>query len=203
MRSGLLLVMAAVWGTAGAWLFRRFTSPVQVRAVMSQMVAHILELQLFVDEPRLIFRAQRDLLFANFRLLRLGTLPMLLLAIPFAALYVPLNRYFGAEPLTMGQVAIAEVASTSANLTLAATAEVRLESPGLRIPLEHATLWRVRATSNVTHSLRASDGSSVTLHTASARFFGMPWAVFFAVWSTVAGLAAHVLLQKLHAFKRD
>ncbi len=203
MRPFLLVAIAAVYGIAGAWLFRRFNNPARTRATVNRVIAHILELRLFVDEPRLLFRAQRDLLFANFRLLRLMAVPVILLAIPFAALYVPLDRYFGSGPLRTGDEAIAEVRSVAPDLNLTAPAGGSIETLGLRVPREKTTLWRVRAIGEVQGDFRSSDGRRVRLHTAPARFLGMPWVVALAVVSMLAGLAGHVLLQKLHAFERD
>src|SRR5438067_2508597 len=82
---------ATIYGSAAMFVFRRFTNPELLRQTSNRILAHVLEFRLFLDEPAIILRAQRDLMVENFRLLRQIALPCLILAIPFALLYGPLD----------------------------------------------------------------------------------------------------------------
>src|SRR6266700_6999095 len=84
-------------------VFRRFTNPESLRRTVNRILAHVLEFRLFLDEPAIILRAQRDLIVENVRLLGQIALPCLILAIPSALLYEPLDRHFGYGPLRVGE----------------------------------------------------------------------------------------------------
>jgi hypothetical protein len=185
-----LFTIALVHGYVSGALFRRLTSATAVRAATNRMVAHILEFRLFVDEPMLIFRAQRDLMAANFRLLREIALPSLLSAALLAAAWLPMDRYFGRSPLPIGEAAIVRAESTERGLDLVAPFGVAIESAALRVPGEQATLWRVRVLSPVTGNFRTIPvARRVTVPYPAGRYLGMPWVVFLAIVSGIAGIA--------------
>ena len=52
-------------------VFRACSDQDAIRRASNRLMAHLMEFRLFIDEPALIIRAQRDLLIDNWRLLRL------------------------------------------------------------------------------------------------------------------------------------
>jgi len=74
-----LAPLSALCGIVTAFVFRRFGSS-HTRRTVNRILAHVLELRLFLDEPRLIWNAQRDLLRENLRLFGQIALPSLIAA---------------------------------------------------------------------------------------------------------------------------
>jgi hypothetical protein len=203
MKTAVLITVASVYGSGGAYLFRRFTDPARARSAMNRLLAHVMELHLYAEEPRLVLRAQRDLLAANFHLLRLFVTPLVSLAILFALLAGTGYRWFDTGSLHAGTSAIARARSIDAGLKLLTPNGIEVETPALRLPNEDTTLWRVRATTDRPGPLTTNAGQPVVLDLPGARYFGLSWLNAFALISLLAGSGAHILFQKLHAFKRD
>ena len=68
MRALVTLVpLSALCGILTAFVFRQLASG-DTRQTVNRILAHIIELRLFLDEPRVILKAQRDLLRENLRL---------------------------------------------------------------------------------------------------------------------------------------
>lgn len=191
MRLALLVIGGGAYGLAAAWLFRRFTQREALRTATNRILAHILEFNLFIDEPGLIFRAQRDLLRANFAMFKAVALPMLIAAALLAITWQPLAEHLGHAPLQAGDVTIARVASTADALDLVAPFGVAVETPALRVQSEAATMWRIRALSPVNGDFRTLPKPlPVQIAYPPARYFDMPWWVAFALVSTAASAIA-------------
>src|SRR5581483_8352135 len=89
--------------------FRRWSDTRGLREASNRILAHLLEIQLFASEPVLIWKAQRDLIADNVRLLRALSRPVLVLLVPFAALFIGLEAFFGRAPLYPGQSTVVTV----------------------------------------------------------------------------------------------
>ncbi len=75
----------------------------RLRQSANRIIAHLLEIRLFWDEPSLVLRAQRDLIVENGRFLRQLILPALILSLPFAALYFwPARPWRGESVIVLG-----------------------------------------------------------------------------------------------------
>src|ERR1035438_6637238 len=101
-----MILVGILYGIATVLIFRRFTDGPSLRRTVNRIFAHVMELGLFVDSPMLVFRAQRDLLRENLRLLRLTILPGAILALLFAVLYPPMNAIYGRAPLPIGEPSV-------------------------------------------------------------------------------------------------
>jgi hypothetical protein len=123
------------------------------------MLAHVMEFALFIDEPRLILKAQIDLIKDDFQLLRQIALPCVLLGIPFVPLYPAMDRQFGNH--------------TSSVLTLpegqGLPAGVEAETQGVRILRTHEVSWRIRPSAR-----------------ARTNLLGLHWTVWFGLVSLIA-----------------
>jgi len=159
----MLAVSAAVYGAIAATVFRRFTDRAPMRVAINHMLAHVMEFALFIDEPRLILKAQIDLIKDNFRLLRQIALPCVLMAIPFALIYPAMDRKFGNH--------------SSNVLTLpmghALPPDVVTETPPVRILRTHEVSWRIRAAA------------------PRANLFGLHWTVWFGAVSLLSAAVVH------------
>ncbi len=76
---------------------------VRLRQSVNRIIAHLLEIRLFWDEPSLVLRAQWDLIVENGRLLKQLALPALILSLPFAVFYFwPAPKWRGETVIVLG-----------------------------------------------------------------------------------------------------
>ncbi len=176
--------VSAVYGVIATRVFRRFTDPGRLGGTINRILAHVMEFRLFLDEPRIILRAQRELIAENIHLLRQMALPCAILAIPFALLYGPLDRHFGYGPLRIGEPAVV----TARGMTeLKAPPGMVVETPGVRVLRTGEISWRVRPIATV------YDGfpKGVDVRYPRALVFHLPWVIWFLGISALTASIAH------------
>ena len=127
-------------------VFRHASDQAAVRRAKSIAQAHLLEFRLFMDEPRLILRAQRDLIVANARFLKLMLRPVVVLALPMGLLLAVMEAFYGHAPLRVGQPTIvtAQVRDAATLLALKASPDVAIETPPVRVPADRQVSWRIK-----------------------------------------------------------
>jgi hypothetical protein len=144
----------ALCGIATLLAMRRFSDQEAIRVAKSRMLAHLYELRLFGDDPRLVLRAQKSLLTWNLRYLRLALLPAAIVAIPAILIALQLNALYGKRALTQGEATVVtvelkpETSVSSMNPVLTSSPAFRVESLPVRIEELRQICWRVRATGN-------------------------------------------------------
>jgi hypothetical protein len=155
---GILVIIAAIYGWVAAMTLRRFSNRALVRATINRIVAHVMELQLFIDSPALVFRAQRDLVRENLRLLRLVLPASVIPAAIFVLLFPQLDAMFGHAPLRVGEPGVVTAAAGDAHPE--APAGITVETPAVNDVHDGKAGWRVRPIGQVTGKLRIrySDG---------------------------------------------
>jgi len=167
-----LLPVSVLAGIAMLLVFRRASDQAAVRRAKNQATAHLLEFRLFMDEPRLILRAQRDLALANLRFMKLMLRPVLVLAVPTALLLVELDAFYGHAPLPAAQPAIVTAHlqrdPTAVSVELTAPTGIAVEGPGVRIPAAREVSWRIRPLAAAAGSLKLLCGDRVLTKTVAA-----------------------------------
>jgi predicted AlkP superfamily phosphohydrolase/phosphomutase len=151
-----LIALGGLSGAAALFVFRRFTDAGCLRRTVNQIVAHLLEIPLFAEEPRVVLRAQRDLLVANARLLRQLATPLLVLLVPFAILLGTLDQFFGHLPLRPGETALVTVQYRGSvpKVVLGRPFGVEVDSTPVRIPSECRIVWQIHANTIIDGDLR-------------------------------------------------
>ncbi len=211
-----VVVLGALAGAGSFFVFKRYTDSDQLRVSANRIIAHLMEIQLFADEPRLVLRAQWDLIRANGRILLQVALPSLLLLVPFAVLIGAGDLFFAHAPLRPGETALVTLVSKDSqhpDVRLEAPNGISVEGPPVWIPVERQLVWRVRATgvaagdlriarkeSPITKSIRAGEGFSllsrgrtVEIGYRVATIFHVYWLVWFCLSSLVcAGVFAAI-----------
>ena len=201
-----LFLVSVIYGVVAVLVFRRFTERAAIRGCVNRILAHVMELGLFLDSPGLVFGAQRDLLRENLRLLRLVALPGAILAVLFALIYTPMNTLYGRGPLPVGEPSVITIQMKDAAMPpveLEAPVGVAVETPGVRIVHDRQVSWRVRP-------LRRSSGdfkvhvenrvvaagfflrdpaiSSIEIRYPKATILGFSWLVWFVAASSVSAV---------------
>ena len=154
MLSGLhtwtLTAIAIAAGVAMLWAFARCSDQVRIAVAKRKLRAHLLAFRLFSDEPRLIFRSQKQLLIWNARYLALMLRPTVVMLLPLAVLLLHLDAVYGHRPLAPGEAAIItaqmDAATNLQNVSASLVGRgVAVETMPLRLPDARQFLWRVRA----------------------------------------------------------
>jgi hypothetical protein len=146
-RALFALALLTAASTEGALLvFRRFSDRALMSRAANRILAHLMELGLFFDEPVLVLRAHRDLIRENLKLLRSIALPCALLAIPFVLFFAELDAVFGRAPLAVGVPAIVTLEWTGSTPVpaLASPPGIVVETPAVRSAFTHQVSWRIR-----------------------------------------------------------
>jgi hypothetical protein len=172
----LLMGAGVLSGIASFSAFRHCSDTAKLRLAANRILAHLFELRLFADEPALLLRAQRDLLAANGRLLRQVAAPSLLLVLPFSALLVTLDAFFGRAPLQPGQPAVVtlECGTPLPQTQLKAPAGIQVETLPVRVVRLSQISWRVRPLQAVDGVLQVHlNGRVITKNISSTP--GLQW----------------------------
>lgn len=152
-----LAAVSVLWGVVAFWIFRQFTDLAALRTVLKRLYAHLLEIRLYSEEPSLVWGAQKALIADNFQFLALMALPVLIMALPFAFLYGPLDSIYGWGPIEVGHSAVVTMQLSrepGANVNLVAPPGIAVETPPVRDLAERQISWRIRALRPVRARLR-------------------------------------------------
>jgi hypothetical protein len=141
----------------------RFTSNQEgIRRARGRLIAQLLAIRLFPDDPMTTLRCLGGALRANAGYLRHSLIPLLVLLPPMAILLLQLELRFAHLPLEEGASTTASItfrpgALASAALPpvgLAAAEGLEVETPPLPIPCLAEVDWRIRARRSGVHALR-------------------------------------------------
>lgn len=145
-----LTVIAFLVGLLILPVFGRYSNKAKLLIAKRKIRAALYAFRLFGDEPRLVFRAQGQLLLWNARYLGLILKPAGIVLLPILFLLLQMDSIYGHRPLHAGETTIAS-ARVSDKVNLNTTSPVlngsgvTVETPPIRIPEEHEVYWRVRA----------------------------------------------------------
>src|ERR1039457_4130799 len=107
-----LSVLAAAAGVAMLWVWGKTSDQARMKKVKNGVWAALFELRVYVDEPRVTWRAQKALFTANFRYMALALRPALWMIAPMALLLVHQQQRHGRnhpQSRAQGQGHIAEI----------------------------------------------------------------------------------------------
>jgi arylsulfatase A-like enzyme len=194
MRSlATLAPLSAVCGMVTAFIFRRLGSS-HIRRTVNLILAHLMELRLYLDEPRLVWNAQRNLLRDNLRLFRQIAVPSLIAAPLLSLVMWQAASVYGHAPLRAGEAVVVTAHVNTADLSdvrLEAQAGVAIETPGVRVPRLHEVSWRIRPRQPFSGRLRVTGGvERIDIPWPRATVLGVSWMIWFFGISTISALLA-------------
>ena len=145
-----LTVLGILTGIAILPVFGRFSNTEGIALAKRKIRAALYEFRLFGDEPRLVFRAQGQLLRWNARYLGLMLKPAAVVILPIIALTMLMDTVYGHRPLQVGEDTLV-TARVANNVDLNKIspelrgANIAVETPSVRLPDQHQVVWGVRA----------------------------------------------------------
>jgi hypothetical protein len=157
-----LTVLGILTGIAILPVFGKFSDTDGIALAKRKIRAALYEFRLFGDEPRLVFRAQGQLLLWNARYLGLMLKPAAVVLLPIVVLTMLMDTVYGHRSLRVGEDTIV-TARVANNIDLnKISPEIRgnnitVETPSVRMPDQHQVVWGVRA------SARGKDNLLLTL----------------------------------------
>lgn len=146
-----LFIISMLAGILMLLIFRLTSNQVKIKEVKDKMQAHLLEILLFKDSPRIILSALKNLLRYNARYMTYAVTPMLYMILPVSLLLVHLDGWFGYRPLKIGESAIMSVKLSEegprslSQISLESERGILVETPPLRITETGEVNWRIRA----------------------------------------------------------
>ena len=146
-----LIPLSAVVGLGMLWVFAKTSNQKAITRAKKRMQAYLLELRLYGDDPGLLFRAQGNLILANFKYMGHMFKPALILTIPMVVLLFHLDAVYGIRAPRSGESAVVTVqaagplAPTVEPPALTAPEGVVVETPAVRARDLGQFNWRVRA----------------------------------------------------------
>ncbi len=139
-------VVSFVCGLGVLAVLRRFSDQALIARTKNLVVAYLLEFRLFGDEPRLVLRAQWNVVAQSLRLMKLLLLPAAIMTVPMLFLFAQLDAVFGRVSLTPGQPGIVTVQLSGEDGApeLQAGEGIAVETPAVRAAATRQVSWRIR-----------------------------------------------------------
>lgn len=144
-----LFPLSVLAGAAAFWIFAHTSDRNGIQKIKRRMAAHLYEMRLFADEPRLMWRAQRELLFSAASYVMKMLIPALISLLPMLLIFPQLESFYAYQPLQTGEDAIITLqmkdrAAVSAAPLLRAPPGIAIETPPVRLN-DGQISWRIRA----------------------------------------------------------
>ncbi len=161
-----LFIVSAAAGIALLWMFSKFSNQRAIKATKKRLQARLLELRLYADDPRVVLRAQKELLSENLKYFVLMLRPAFIVTVPMVLLLIVMDGFYGRRPFHPGETAVftakTSSLSPSSAAELAVPEGVEVESPGIKAISERQVSWRIRAANATEGAIRVSvDGAQV------------------------------------------
>lgn len=214
----LLASIGIAYGIACTVLARKFADHGAIRAAGRRLVAHLMELRLFMEDPLLLLRSQRDLIAAYIALLRAFVVPGSSLIIVSVPLLFVLQNWFAKAPLPLHRPAIVTVhLQRMFDVTLTTPPEITIDTDAVRALASNEVSWRVTpiaavngrvlvkgASERIEHRIVAGktfvgrlfgSRSPVEISYPRATIAGESWMTWFLVFSCAGSLLALILFR--------
>ncbi len=142
-----LAVVSALIGIGMLWVVGKTSNQRSIERAKKRMQAHLLEMRLYQDEPRLLFRAQGQLIANNFRYVGHMLRPAVVLTLPMVVLYAHFDSVYGLRPLRVGESALVTAATElpGTELALHGSDKFAVEGDSVTVTATNEVVWRIRA----------------------------------------------------------
>lgn len=178
------------------FVFKLTSNQRAVRRAKDAVKAGLLELRLYADSPRVIFKAEWRIFKANLRYMAANSVPMLVMIVPIILVMAQMNLRFGSEPLRSGRETLIKMKFKAGADPVALAPKISLPpglaltAPPVRIPSEREADWRIRADSDGTRSVKFLVGGLEVVKTITV---GGPSVAAVPARAVGPALAAQVL----------
>lgn len=160
------------------FVFKLTSNQAVVRSAKDAIKAHLLEMRLYNDNPRVMIAAERDIMKANLRYIAANTKPLVVMMVPLVLVLAQLNLRFDSDTLRPGEQVLVKMKMKAGfdpmrvDPVLVPPSGLELSAPPVRISDEGEVVWRMRALTPGEYVLRFTAGGAEM--TKSARVGGGP-----------------------------
>jgi len=146
-----LLLISLVTGVVMLWIFGAVSNQNAIRRAKDKIRAHLLEILLFNDSLKMVFRAQGRALAHTGRYMGHAMVPLLVIMVPVVLILAQTNHLFESEPLKPENAVTISARLTQWDADLAESVALNVpdalsvETSPLRMPETREIEWRVRA----------------------------------------------------------
>ncbi len=149
-----LVLLSLLLGLLMLYAFKWVGNPSALERSQARMQAHLMEMRLFDNEPRVVLRSMGRLLWWNLRFFFASLRPAVFATLPMVLLFVQMEHYYGVRALEPGETAVVTVELVGGEPTMRETIELaptfgvaRVSSPPVRArtrgPINKVS-WQVR-----------------------------------------------------------
>lgn len=143
----VLAIFSLFTALASLTVLRWISNQKAIRRTKDLLAAHVLEVRLFSDQPRVVLRAYFSLIGTMLLYLRYALMPLLVLALPLLLLFGQLALRFEHAPLESGRdflmTANFQTRGSLATAVLKLPPEVVEAAPPVHIPLQREIDWEL------------------------------------------------------------
>jgi len=146
-----LLVISMVTGVLLLLIFGATSNQRAIKRTKDKIKAHLLEILLFNDNLRVVFRAQGSVLIHALKYLGLAVVPMLAIIVPMALIVTQSDHFFQSKPLEPDDAVTVSVTleqwdpELAESISISVPNGLAVETPALRIPETREIAWKLRA----------------------------------------------------------
>jgi len=155
-----MIVVSLLTGLLMLFIYKYTSNQEGIRKVKNKIKAHLLELRLYKDSLSISFKAQGNILRANFKYIGLAFKPLLVMIIPVMLILIQLNFWFAYDSLNPKQNTILriklgdDVSLMETQIDIKSDSDIVLETPPLRDVENNEINWRIRAEEKGVHELK-------------------------------------------------
>ena len=145
-----LLLISLVTGVVMLWIFGAVSNQKAIKRVKDKIKAHLLEILLFNDSLKMVFRAQGCVVGYTFKYMAHAIVPLIVIMAPVVLILAQTNHLFESAPLEPGDAVTVSVrlaqwdAGLAKSATLSVPEALSVETAALRMPATGEIEWRVR-----------------------------------------------------------
>jgi hypothetical protein len=145
-----MFVVSLLTGLLMLFIYKFTSNQEGIRKVKNKIKAHLLELRLFKDSLSISFKAQGNILRANFKYIGYAMKPLLVMIIPVMFILIQLNFWFAYASFDPNQQTILRVQLMEGvplmdtQIDIKTSSHIVLETPPLRIMESNEINWRIR-----------------------------------------------------------
>ncbi len=146
-----LLAISLFTGIVMLLIFRATSNQQAIKRTKDRIKAHLLEILLYNDNLRMVFRAQGSILLYSLKYLGLAMVPMAAIIVPIAIIVTQSSHFFQHKPpaphesVTVAVTLTRWVPETAVETSISVPAGLSVETPALRIPEKKQIVWRISA----------------------------------------------------------
>ena len=165
-----MIVISIITSVIFLYVYKYTSNQTQIKKYKEKIKGHFLEVRLYKDIPRLIFKAEWNAMKSNFIYLRYVLVPLVIMLPIFLIFIIQLWAYYNYNQFEPGDTTLVKLKLSEAatpeelNLKLAVPPGLSIDAPPLRIEKEKEVNWRVKVEEKGTYDLTftRSDGAVFT-----------------------------------------